>query len=116
MGDCSCILSLQIRAGAEEEKTVTVEQLTKNVFVEVDTRRCDHGFVTTSEGVVLLDSPHLPSNALAWKAEVERRGTPRYLINTEPHGDHWTGNAFFDGPVIAHAGVRERILATDAQE
>jgi hypothetical protein len=33
--------------------------------------------------------------------------------NTEPHGDHWTGNAFFDVPVIAHEGVRSRILATD---
>src|SRR5437588_12272685 len=95
---------------------MTVEQLTKNVFIAVDTRGCYHGFVTTSEGVVLIDSPHLPSNAIAWRAEVERHGVPRYLINTEPHGDHWTGNSFFDVPVIAHAGVRKRILATDPRE
>jgi cyclase len=37
----------------------------------------------------------------------------RYIINTEPHGDHWTGNAFFQVPVIAHEGVRKRILDTD---
>jgi len=34
-------------------------------------------------------------------------------MNTEPHGDHWTGNAYFDVPVVAHEGVRTRILATD---
>ena len=33
-----------------------------------------------------------------------------------PHGDHWTGNAFFDAPVIAHEGVRDRILNTDLEE
>jgi cyclase len=37
----------------------------------------------------------------------------RYIINTEPHGDHWTGNAFFNVPVVAQHGVRSRILGTD---
>ena len=37
----------------------------------------------------------------------------RYILNTEPHGDHWTSNAYFDAPVVAHEGVRARILATD---
>lgn len=54
--------------------------------------------------------------ALRLKAELERRGTLRYIINTEPHGDHWTGNAFFDVPVIAHEGVRDRILSTNFTE
>jgi glyoxylase-like metal-dependent hydrolase (beta-lactamase superfamily II) len=61
----------------------------------------------------MIDSPHKPSDALRLRAELERRGRLRYIINTEPHGDHWTGNAFFDVPVIAHEGVRSRILATD---
>jgi hypothetical protein len=29
------------------------------------------------------------------------------------HGDHWTSNAYFDVPVVAHVGVRDRILGTD---
>jgi cyclase len=93
-----------------------MKQLTSNVFVETQVRGCDHGFVTTSDGIVMIDSPHKPSDALKLKAEIEKRGQLRYIINTEPHGDHWTGNAFFDAPVIAHEGVRTRILNTDLDE
>jgi glyoxylase-like metal-dependent hydrolase (beta-lactamase superfamily II) len=93
-----------------------MEQLTSNVFVETQIRGCNHGFVTTSEGVVMIDSPHKPSDALKLKAEIAKHGELRYIINTEPHGDHWTGNAFFDAPVIAHEGVRDRILSTDLEE
>jgi glyoxylase-like metal-dependent hydrolase (beta-lactamase superfamily II) len=90
-----------------------MQQLTKNVYIETCVRGCNHGFVTTSDGVVLIDTPHKPSDALKLKAEIAKHGPLRYIINTEPHGDHWTGNAYFDVPVIAHEGVRSRILATD---
>ena len=90
-----------------------MQQLTSNVFVETEARGCDFGFVITSDGIVLIDTPHKPSTAMRLKAEIEKRGQLRYIINTEPHGDHWTGNAFFDAPVIAHEGVRTRILNTD---
>ena len=93
-----------------------MQQLTSNVFVETEARGCNHGFVTTADGVVMIDSPHKPTDALKLKAEIARHGPLRYIINTEPHGDHWTGNAFFDAPVIAHEGVRRRILETDLGE
>jgi cyclase len=93
-----------------------MEQITSNVYVETQIRGCNHGFVTTSEGVVMIDSPHKPSDALKLKAEIAKHGELRYIINTEPHGDHWTGNAFFDAPVVAHEGVRDRILNTDLEE
>ena len=93
-----------------------MEQITANVFMENQIRGCNHGFVTTSDGIVMIDSPHKPSDALKLKADLEKRGELRYIINTEPHGDHWTGNAFFDAPVVAHEGVRERILNTNMEE
>ena len=93
-----------------------MQQLTSNLCVETGIRGCNHGFVTTSDGIVMIDSPHKPSDALKLKAEIARRGRLRYIINTEPHGDHWTGNAFFDAPVIAHEGVRTRILETNMPE
>ncbi len=94
-----------------------MRQLTRNVFVETEIRGCNHGFVTTSDGIVMIDSPHKPSDALKLKEEIARRGGRlRYIINTEPHGDHWTGNAFFDVPVVAQEGVRRRILETDMEE
>jgi cyclase len=92
-----------------------MQQLTRNVFVETQIRGCNHGFVITSDGIVMIDSPHKPSDALKLKVEIAKHGKLRYIINTEPHGDHWTGNAFFDVPVIAHEGVRTRILATDVK-
>jgi glyoxylase-like metal-dependent hydrolase (beta-lactamase superfamily II) len=93
-----------------------VQQLTRNVFVETQVRGCNFGFVTTSDGIVMIDSPHKPSDALKLKAEIEKRGRLRYIINTEPHGDHWTGNGFFDAPVVAHEGVRTRIFNTNMEQ
>jgi glyoxylase-like metal-dependent hydrolase (beta-lactamase superfamily II) len=90
-----------------------MEQLTANVFIDTQKKGANHGIVETSDGLVLIDTPHKPSDALRLKAEIERRGKLRYIVNTEPHGDHWTGNAFFDLPVVAHEGVRARILGTD---
>src|SRR5262249_42307970 len=91
----------------------TMKQLTKNVFVETELRGSNHGLVATSDGIVLIDTPHKPSDAVRLRADVERRGPLRYILNTEPHGDHWTGNAYFDAPVVAHERVRTRILTTD---
>jgi glyoxylase-like metal-dependent hydrolase (beta-lactamase superfamily II) len=87
--------------------------LTANVLVETEQRGSNHGLVVTTDGVVLIDGPHKPSDTLRLRAEIEKLGTLRYIINTEPHGDHWTSNAYFDVPVVAHEGVRTRILATD---
>jgi cyclase len=94
-----------------------MKPLTKNVLVETGLRGSNHGLVTTSDGLVLIDGPHKPSDVLRLKAEIERRGAPlRYILNTEPHGDHWTSNAWFDAPVVAHEGVRTRILETNMPE
>jgi glyoxylase-like metal-dependent hydrolase (beta-lactamase superfamily II) len=65
---------------------------------------------------MMIDSPDKPGDALKLKAEIARRGRLRFIINTEPHGDHWTGNAFFDVPVIAREGGRTRILNTDTAQ
>ena len=94
-----------------------MNQLTKNVLVETGQRGSNHGLVTTSDGLVLIDGPHKPSDTLRLRAEIERRGQPlRYILNTEPHGDHWTSNPYFDAPVVAHQGVRQRILETNMPE
>ena len=93
-----------------------MQQITSNVFAETQVRGCNHGFVTTSDGIVMIDSPQKPTDALKWKAEIEKHGELKYIINTEPHGDHWTGNAYFDVPVVAQEGVRTRILETDLAE
>lgn len=93
-----------------------MQQLTANVWVETGQRGSNHGIVATRDGLVLIDGPFKPSDALRLKADIEGRGRLRYIINTEPHGDHWTANAYFDVPVVAHEGVRRRILDTNMGE
>ena len=73
---------------------MALEQVTGNVFADTGRQGCNFGFLTTSDGIVMFDSPHRPTDAMALKAEIARRGQLRYIINTEPHGDHWTGNSF----------------------
>src|SRR4029450_288668 len=90
-----------------------MKQLTANVFVETGLRGANHGGGTTSDGIVMIDTPHKPSDALRLKADVERRGRLRYILNTEPHGDHWTGNSYFGVPVAADEGAGTRIRRPD---
>ncbi|MBI4215804.1 MAG: MBL fold metallo-hydrolase [Chloroflexi bacterium] len=89
------------------------QQITSNVYAETGFRGCNPGFVVTREGVVMVDAPQRLSDALAWREEIAKHGRVRYLINTEPHGDHWTSDYLFPGPVVAHQGTREAILASD---
>lgn len=94
-----------------------MERISDNVYVAWNTRGCcSHSFVSTSEGVIMIDTPVLPSAATAWRRQIERHGPIRYIINTEPHIDHFGGSAFFSGTVVAHNEVRIRIASTSTEE
>jgi cyclase len=99
----------------EIRKENKMNQVTKNVYVETGYRGCNPGFVVTSEGVVMIDTPQIPRDALAYREIVQKHGKPVYLINTEPHGDHFTGNFFFDAVCVAHQGTREAIMQTQLE-
>ncbi len=93
-----------------------MQKITDNVYAETGFRGCNPGFVVTREGVVMIDTPQMPADAVGWRDEIARHGPVRYLINTEPHGDHFTGNHFFEGTVVAHQGTREAILASSVEQ
>ena len=93
-----------------------MQQITKNVYAETGFRGCNPGFVVTSEGVVMIDTPQMPADAIKWRDEIAKFGPVRYLINTEPHGDHFTGNFFFGGTVVAHEGTRDAVLAASVEQ
>ena len=90
-----------------------MQQVTPNVFAETNYRGCNPGFVVTREGIVMIDTPQMPSEALTYKEEILKKGDIRYLINTEPHGDHFMGNCFFNACVVAHEETRNRIVQSD---
>jgi len=69
------------------------------------------GIIVTSEGVVLVDSGHNPTDSRA-VMEAVKKLTPlpvRFLIDTEVHADHTTGHFVFSPPamIINHAGAGE---------
>ena len=93
-----------------------MQKISDNVYAETGFRGCNPGFVVTKEGVVMIDTPQVPTDAKDWRDEIAKHGPVRYLINTEPHGDHFTGNFFFEGTVVAHEGTREAILASSTEQ
>jgi cyclase len=93
-----------------------MQKIGQNVYAETGFRGCNPGFVVTNEGVVMIDTPQMPADAVRWRDEIAEHGPVRYLINTEPHGDHFAGNYFFEGTVVAHQGTREAILAASVEQ
>ncbi|MFH1639834.1 MAG: MBL fold metallo-hydrolase [Chloroflexota bacterium] len=93
-----------------------IQKVTSNVYVETGVRGCNHGFVITREGIVLIDTPQMPSDAIRWREEIAKHGKVRYVINTEPHGDHFSGNCFFEGTGVSHEGTRAAIIASSPEQ
>jgi cyclase len=89
-----------------------VQQVTENVFTSTTIRGCNPNFVVTTAGVVVVDTPQLPSKAVKMRQEAESRGPIRYVINTEHHVDHIFGNYYFKGtgPVVHHQGVYDNFM------
>jgi cyclase len=89
-----------------------MENVTPNVFAETKLRGCNPSFVTTSDGVVVIDTPQLPTKAVEMRRLAESHGPIRYLINTEHHVDHIFGNYYFKGAgaVVNHQGLYERFM------
>jgi glyoxylase-like metal-dependent hydrolase (beta-lactamase superfamily II) len=64
------------------------------------------GIILTRDGVVLIDSGHNPTDSLAVLNAVRKLTTLpiRFLINTENHPDHVTGDFVFSPPTVVIAG------------
>ena len=86
-----------------------MQQITENIFVETGYRGCNPGFIVTTGGLVLIDSPHRPTDGIEYKKVVEKYGSVKYLITTEPHADHVTSNFLFEATYVAHQDTRTRM-------
>jgi cyclase len=89
-----------------------MDKVTDNIRTETGLRGCNPSYVITSDGVVIIDTPQLPTMAVAMRREAESHGPVRYVINTEHHVDHIFGNYYFKGAgtVINHQGVYDRFM------
>ena len=94
-----------------------MEKVTEGVFAETKLRGCNPGYVVTSDGVVVIDTPQLPTYANKMRKEAEKHGPILYLINTEQHVDHIFGNYFFRGAgtVISHIEVYNEFMTVSPE-
>ncbi|MCB0092394.1 MAG: hypothetical protein KDE54_31110, partial [Caldilineaceae bacterium] len=74
------------------------EELAPGIFINTHYRGCTPGFVHTEEGIILVDAPLIPKQAIDWREQIEQQypGDPLlYIINTDHHRGHALGNQYF---------------------
>ena len=93
-----------------------MEQVTAERLHRHEAARLQPELRDTSDGVVVIDTPQLPTRAVAMRREAEAHGPIRYLINTEHHVDHIFGNYWFKGvpAVVNHQGLYDNFMVADA--
>ena len=89
-----------------------MQKVTSNVWTDTTLRGCNPSMVLTDDGVVVVDTPQLPTKAVAMREEAEGHGPIRYVINTEHHVDHIFGNYYFrgTGDIVHHHGVADNFM------
>jgi cyclase len=89
-----------------------MQKVTSNVWTDTTLRGCNPSMVLTDDGVVVIDTPQLPTKAVAMREEAEGHGSIRYVINTEHHVDHIFGNYYFRsaGDIVHHQGVADNFM------
>jgi cyclase len=82
------------------------EELAPGIFINTHYRGCTPGFIYTEEGIVLVDAPLIPKQAVDWREQIaaEYPDDPLlFMINTDHHRGHALGNQYFmPCKVIAH--------------
>ncbi|HET6317015.1 MAG TPA: MBL fold metallo-hydrolase, partial [Chloroflexota bacterium] len=69
-----------------------MRRITEHAWAEFLLWGCNPGFIATPDGVLLIDTPQQPIDALRWRERItEQHGRIRHLLNTEPHPDHIRG-------------------------
>ena len=83
-----------------------MREISPGIFIETDHRGANYAGIVTDVGVIVIDTPMVPSQARAFRDELSRVSGKKpflYLINTDHHRGHILGNQYFQPtPVVAH--------------
>src|SRR5690606_33158133 len=90
-----------------------MRRISEHVYAEIYFWGCNPGFLVTDDGVLMIDTPQQPIDAVRWRERLLEHGPIRHIVNTEPHADHIFGNSYFPGvEVIGQRGMEARYLDT----
>lgn len=82
------------------------KEIAPGVFINTAYRGCTPGFISTEEGVILVDTPLIPEQAKDWRVQIEEECPEQpflFVFNTDHHRGHALGNQYFmPSTVIAH--------------
>jgi cyclase len=95
---------------------LSVQEIAPGVFVASETTGANFGLVQTDAGSVLIDAPWIPSQARAWRKEVELRSPNgvAYRIHTDDHLDHILGSCFMPPALtVAHETAWKHLKGLD---
>lgn len=87
-------------------------EIDKNIIVETEHLGSNNSIIVTRDGVVLIDAPHRPSDAIRWRRTAQSCGNVVYLFNTDHHIDHTMCNCFLPGTIVSHQGTRDRLMTS----
>jgi len=62
-----------------------VEQIDRNIFVEIETLGSNYSMILMRKSIILIDSPHKPTDAIKLKYEVDSRGNAIHSVNNDHH-------------------------------
>jgi cyclase len=80
-----------------------LQEIAKNVFVELDYEGANVGCILTEAGAIVIDTPMIPEEAKHWANAIsELTDKVLYVFNTDHHRAHIIGNQFFKAPILAH--------------
>lgn len=104
---------------AQDAKTVYIQD---NIYSIVSSEGIDSNstFITTKEGVIVIDTRPTPIEAKKVLAEIRKKTDLPiiYAINTHYHGDHTFGNQVFNESktIIAHRNVRKSLMGKRGED
>ena len=74
------------------------EEIANGIYINTHYRGCTPGFIVTNEGIILVDTPLIPEQAIDWRDQIEDEFPDLpflYVVNTDHHRGHALGNQYF---------------------
>jgi len=107
-----------IGAAGAQDLGPQVKKLADGVYVHAGRGfESNSGIILTQDGVIVIDTGQNPYESRnIWATVRNLTSMPvLFVINTEPHGDHTTGNFMFSPPavVVAAAGAGESMRTAE---